>query len=116
MLSVGADLLAACRRNALCQSVIEPDPDGGSSEFLTLVANLQFELSAFEGHQAAAEIIPRNLPTIDNKQRQTSILRGVPIDQAPNEAGLSYLQTVLTVLEMLYGQGQRPYPSCTVSA
>lgn len=75
-----------------------------TSELITLVANFEFELESFEGHQAAAEFIPGNLPAINDKERQTSVLPVVPRDAASDDPGLSDLQTVFAVLKMFYGK------------
>ncbi len=75
-----------------------------TSELITLVANFEFELESFEGHQAAAELSQEISRPINDKERQTSVLPVVPRDAASDDPGLSDLQTVFAVLKMFYGK------------
>jgi len=72
----------ALDRNALQSS--HPRAHSGASHFITGIKNLQFELPALKAHQHAAEIFPRDLPTIDNDEWHTTIFGIVPLYSPPH--------------------------------
>jgi hypothetical protein len=55
-------------------------------------AKFQLELPALEGHHLAAKIRPRDLPTIDDDQRQAILLVEVAINLSAHDPMIGDLQ------------------------
>jgi len=59
--------------------LLGPEPSN-KSDFIALIADLHLKLESLVGHHTSAELLPGDVPTIDHKERQISVLRRVPLD------------------------------------
>ena len=76
-----------------------------ASHFITGIKNLQFKLPALKAHQHAAEIFPRDLPTIDNDEWHTTIFGIVPLYSPPHRIVCNVKTMPIDLLKVLDGKG-----------
>src|ERR1017187_7415545 len=70
-----------------------PLPGRPRSELLALVSNLQPELPTLAGQHHAAEFLPGDFSTIDDKERYASIFGSIPLNPALHGQAIRDLQS-----------------------